>query len=598
MKVKFSLIILLSIFSLCASAQEGCPGCVTALPVDMPEDTLFISTLPNGVAGNYYDADISFRMPKSTTPVAAVDSTVIGGLPINAITVKSIEGLPAGLSWEASQLEFETSEETDGCAKFCGTPLASGMFMIEVVLEATVIIVKQESRLFIPLFIAPPASMNEGFSMENNIGCGTAFVSFRNNIPSLGQTGYSYFWDFGNGKTSTDENPTQQFYNQPGEYVVNYQARIDTNDFVLTSVTVLEGDCTDLIGRPDYYISVIDPSGEEIYVAQHFDNEPLPLTFELEIPLDTGQYTLQVTDEDRGLEGTDDRCAEIPFTFSDSLLSRSGVVAVLGIEKPIDTIMTVDTVKVFELPASPKVTLAFNPPVCEGDTVTLTSNTYNSNLQWSKDNQIVVGETDQVLRATATGDYTISYTSDLGCTVVSAPVQVGFESRPVEPIFENTDNLLSLVNIADSTAAVRFQWFLDGEPLPMETQTMLCATQSGNYTLQIEDLNTGCTNTHSLALDYDETIFNCNLSSVEALAISEFNIYPNPFGEELFVEVGRTTHRQLQLSIRNVLGQVVHEATISSASTHRIALEQLESGIYFLTLQADQQILTKQLLKQ
>lgn len=134
----------------------------------------------------------------------------------------------------------------------------------------------------------------------------------------------------------------------PGEYEVTYQVIIDTSQSRLRGVTILEGDCNDFIGRPDYYISIINPQGQEIYLARHFDNPILPVTFDLNIPIEeTGTYLLRVNDEDGGLEGSDDNCATIPFTFQDSLLVLDGVRATLDISNPIDTILARDTVFIF-----------------------------------------------------------------------------------------------------------------------------------------------------------------------------------------------------------------------------------------------------------
>ena len=41
-------------------------------------------------------------------------------------------------------------------------------------------------------------------------------MEFTNNVPSNGQNGFSYLWDFGNSQTSTDENPSAVTYTEPG----------------------------------------------------------------------------------------------------------------------------------------------------------------------------------------------------------------------------------------------------------------------------------------------------------------------------------------------------------------------------------------------
>ena len=112
------LIIVVFFFTLtCLSAQSGCPGCIVDVPAGLPDDTLFLAPIPDGTLGSAYDQDISFRVPKSTTPVNAIDSITPPGLPISKIEIVGVDGLPAGLFWEANQTVFETATLTDGCIK-------------------------------------------------------------------------------------------------------------------------------------------------------------------------------------------------------------------------------------------------------------------------------------------------------------------------------------------------------------------------------------------------------------------------------------------------------------------------------------------------
>jgi len=54
-----------------------CPNCTYELPTDLGVDTIYIDQVPDAVAGEYYETVISFRLPKTTTPVAATNSTIL-----------------------------------------------------------------------------------------------------------------------------------------------------------------------------------------------------------------------------------------------------------------------------------------------------------------------------------------------------------------------------------------------------------------------------------------------------------------------------------------------------------------------------------------
>ena len=56
--------------------------------------------------------------------------------------------------------------------------------------------------------------------MTGSSGCSPIQVSFTNNNAGM----LSYFWDFGNGTTSSLAQPADQIYDIPGEYIVQYSA--------------------------------------------------------------------------------------------------------------------------------------------------------------------------------------------------------------------------------------------------------------------------------------------------------------------------------------------------------------------------------------
>ena len=221
---------------------QNCEECIVELPT-LPEDTLFLSAMPDGMVGSSYTDALNFRMPKTTTPVNAIDPGTPAGLDIDEITLISINNLPTGLSWETAQTEYLPSEETDGCIQFCGTPLVADTFLVEITITAKVSIITQTTSFRFTMVVNPSSSNTDGFSLSNNISCGPTEVEITNNIPSNGQDGISYFWDFGNGNSTLNEQPNTQTYTEPGVYPITYQAIIDTVGYLLTSIEVLESGC-------------------------------------------------------------------------------------------------------------------------------------------------------------------------------------------------------------------------------------------------------------------------------------------------------------------------------------------------------------------
>ena len=85
--------------------------------------------------------------------------------------------------------------------------------------------------------------------MTGSSGCSPIQVSFTNNNTGM----LSYFWDFGNGTTSSLGQPADQIYDIPGEYIVQYSAYQSNAIYFLESIEVVTGGCSDniLIGDVD-----------------------------------------------------------------------------------------------------------------------------------------------------------------------------------------------------------------------------------------------------------------------------------------------------------------------------------------------------------
>ncbi|RMF27712.1 MAG: PKD domain-containing protein, partial [Bacteroidetes bacterium] len=428
-------------------AQSGCPGCLIELP-PLPADTIFLSQAPDGQAGQPYDGDLSFRMPQTTTPVAAVDSTVPAGLTLDKVTILSVVNLPPGLSWEPSQFEFNPSEQTDGCVKLCGTPLQPGLYEVSVIVSAEISLISQTANFDFDIYIAPAASQTDGFSMTNTTGCGSTTVAFQNLLPSNDQPGISYWWDFGNGQTSSLENPDTVRYDSPGIFPVHYTATFDTVGHLLTAVTILDVGCGDVAvppifnGNPDLFIEIENPAGDRIFKSDVTDNAGLPLGYTFLLPLDTGTYTLHVKD-DEFLIG-DEHCGTV--TFSRSLhdtLTDGDLQVLVQVVHPVFTVEATDTVRVFPQPDPPLISPDSLPPLCDGQPVQLFAS-YTDGLQWYRDSSVLFGDTSDLLTVTLPGSYWVEYTSPDGCKSQSQPVRVEFIPLPSPPIFTNDDNFVSL----------------------------------------------------------------------------------------------------------------------------------------------------------
>ncbi|MCC6410300.1 MAG: T9SS type A sorting domain-containing protein [Saprospiraceae bacterium] len=597
--IRFAAALLLLLACSYADAQTGCPGCTVNLPT-LPDDTLYLAPMPDGVIGQPYDADLSFRVPKTTTPVHAVDSTTPPGLPISKIEVTGVEGLPAGMFWEANQLVFETATQTDGCVKFCGTPYESDSFIIIVKLKATVLFLTQETSFPLRLYIAPPVSTNDGFSMNNFTGCGPTTVTFTNNIPSNGNPGFTYDWDFGDSTTFTGENPPPHTYTAQGIYPVNYHAVIDTVGYILTSVTVYDVDCTDPVNAPDLFVRIKDGDNVEVYNSSPaINNTSLPHTFQLNFQLEPGiNYLLEVSDDDEGIKGADDVCGIVPFNiFSNDTFNVGGLTVALNIIHPVTEVFSADTVLIFDFPVPPVINAPQGLTVCEGDEPLVLVSSYGAGNQWILDSIYIAGANDFLFQPTQSGLYQVLYATPYGCTSISDGVPVFVYPLPAEPVFTNTNNLLEMADTTQLAAGNTVQWLLNNEPIEGATGPEYCATESGTYSLLATDPSTGCTAVFNTLVTFDPA-FDCTVGSKEPVWGS-VGIYPNPTTGQTTLQLDEAPQNDARLRVWDAQGKLVAEQPWP-AGTDRFELNgsTWPGGLYLLELINGQKILMGRLVKQ
>ncbi len=594
----------LLIFSvLAAFSQSGCPGCIVSLP-PLPEDTIYLADPPDGIAGEYYNQDISFRMPISTTPVNAGDPNTPAGLNISKITIVSVVNLPPGLDWETNQTEFDLPGEKDGCVKFCGTPLQPGMYEVLVFVTAQVSVVTQSTSFSLPIYIAPAASSNDGFSMQNSSGCGEVTVAFENNVPSNGEPGFSYSWDFGNGQTSISEQPGEQTYATPGDYPVNFTATIDTFGFELTTVQILETGCSDIAlppistGDPDLYLKIKDPNGTVIFQSSPADNVTMPFAIAVNLSLGAGTYELEIRDEDTfGSES----CGYIDFTLnSDSTLVSGNLSVDLNIIHPVFTVQSVDTVSVFAVPAQPIVESSGLVQFCQNEEVTLTAD-YDEGIQWFRDTVVLFGENFPAFTTSTPGEYWVEFTSEDGCKSQSEVVTVQSLPLPAVPVFSNNSNLLSLNNLGNLPADYSLQWLVDEVAAAGETGTSFCITTPGTslYTLVVTNNQTGCSSQFSLGVSFNPDA-DCLTPAKEAFPADSFRVFPNPTGGVFSIACDELAGSFVECRVISPTGIPVfekNEIVPNNGLLLDVDVAFVPAGVYLLELKADGKIFYRRIFK-
>lgn len=189
------------------------------------------------------------------------------------------------------------------------------------------------------------------------------------------------------------------------------------------------------------------------------------------------------------------------------------------------------------------------------------------------------GETWSYIYPSNSGTYACTATDFNGCKAVSRPITISFHTPPTATATVIGDTLIAL-----TTDSVSYQWYFNGTIINGATNYFCDSTQPGVYTVDIVDTN-GChTNLHFGPY-----------TAVASVAKETINIYPNPFSNQLIVNL--TSNRQTKISLYSFLGQLVMQQTFTNSTV--INTEQLADGIYFYELRNDRGVIkTGKVVKQ
>ncbi|MEM1325020.1 MAG: T9SS type A sorting domain-containing protein [Bacteroidota bacterium] len=290
----------------------------------------------------------------------------------------------------------------------------------------------------------------------------------------------------------------------------------------------------------------------------------------------------------QGERNRPDNCPEATTTFAERVTCDFTQVG-------IDTITYVNTIgcdsvvietKTFGFPFRPLLNVTEDVTLCGGDSLLLSTASYTSGLQWTRNGAELVGATDTDFYVTESGIYGLTYTNEDGCSIVSDMIEVDVIELSIS-VFVNQDNLLHLVSMEGLETAT-FQWYFNEELIENATESMYCADRSGSYTLEARVGE--CIQTYSLGVEIDETIENCTVNSSNGFPSSSMSIYPNPTDDNIWLQLTTETSASVHIEITNLNGQVLKEWTqqlSSSTMNHQLTLDDFASGTYYVRIIQD-----------
>lgn len=252
-----------------------------------------------------------------------------------------------------------------------------------------------------------------------------------------------------------------------------------------------------------------------------------------------------------------------------SLVSTNSV----GASAPYTT-----TVYVINTPTS----VSTSTGTCAGQNKNLIVTSNASNIFWQG------GQTSFTATFGPTVTTVYSYTVYTGACQSTGTATMSVGAAPATPSFTQLGNILT------SSSAPGYQWYLNGSPIPGETNQTLDISLYGPgfYSIWVDN-GSGC--------QASSTVVYLTPTGINNLALfSGVEISPNPAFDVLNITFKASVDSDVSLTVVNSLGQTVRTGKIKSGTTDKttINLDGLANGLYTLNLYSSSGSVNHKFIKQ
>jgi len=328
--------------------------------------------------------------------------------------------------------------------------------------------------------------------ISSSFPCADGIVDFTN----LSEHANQYFWDFGDGNTSTEFNPTHQ-YSSSGTYDVtliatnqwnaisdtfNFQVEVSTN---LSASASADGSTTFCEGGS---VSLTANSGNNVSYQWMKD----------------GNQINGATDAD--YTATSSGFYSVLVTANGGCSAESNEIAVTVNANP-DASITPDG----------------SVGICEGGIQIFTANSGDFTYQWLSNGNWIGGATNSFYDANSSGNYSVIVWNSNGCSATSSSSDLTVNSNPAATIdpsgavsFCEGGNQVYNANTGNLT----YQWTLNGIWINGATNSSYEATSSGNYAVIVWNAS-GCSATSSSSELTENSVPEATIDPSDAVSFCE-----------------------------------------------------------------------------
>jgi gliding motility-associated-like protein len=537
---------------------------------------------------NTFTSTIKINSPKAEFAI----SPAIGGSTPHTVFFTDQSVLPDTWSWKFGDGSTSTAQNP------IHTYTSFGDFTTKLTVTDTIVGCSDFTEKLVKI-----AKPNSNFTSNTQFGCGPLTVNFEDTSTVSGNdTIESWLWDFGDGTTSTEQNPTH-IYENSGRYSVSLKTTLSTTGFTNTitksnyiqvlgpNVNFTTTNTT--VGCPDLTINFEDqtvPSSPAVSWAWNFGDGSVS---NLQNPTHTyttyGSYdvSLTVTDLDgcsrtltkQAFVDTSDTIAPTavckPFTAA---LNANGMVTISA--TAVDGGST-DNCKIASLTVTPNTFTCAN---IGENTVTLIVTDENGN---STSKTAIVTVKDNIAPIALTKDITLQLGENGTASISAEDVDNGSydacgikllslfptnQSFDCSNIGENEVKLLVVDNSDNVTAAYATVTVVDTTAPTVSTQNVTVQLDAnGTASITVEDINNGSSDNCEIeTFVLDTTTFDCTAvgDNTVTLTVTDVN--------------GNTTTTTAIVTVEDNIAPIVSTQNITvqldANGTASITVEDINNG--------------------
>ncbi len=437
--------------------------------------------------------------------------------------------------------------------------------------------------------LAPPFAIISASSTNSCSGT-ISFLDNSLNMPN------SWFWDFGDGNTSTQENPTHTYQSQ-GVYTVSLTVTnglgtdsVIENNFITISynpapIAYNDTICADsssfnLIsystGQTNWYNDT--SSGIIIHTGNTYTTPVLNSSTNYYLTEDPGSYFGGAIDNTFGTGGYFNGDQHLIFDANKACIIKSAKIYAeaantITFELRDNNSSVIDDTTLNVVLGEQRITLNFNVPigndmelgVAQGALQNdgLYRNNASANYPYNIGNLINI--TSSSASTAPFGYYYFYYDIEIfeNCKSEYKEVTAVLNPPLISPIISQNGNQLSTTNNPTYT----YQWYLNGTAINGSNTATLNISQSGQYSVDIEQ--NGCS---ASSANFSAIYSGINEQS------QQISIHPNPIKDVCKISSGMPIS---SLSVLDVSGKVLYEFEQLISFDFLLDLTKLSNGIYF-----------------